>query len=295
MVIERGLIAIGALGLSLAAPGLAQDYAAQEQLIRAAARDYQAALAQGDPQTIAQFWTANGTFTDELGTPRPASELFAEAARSTGAGDPKKSGDVTSTIRFITPDVALEDGASEVEGPGAALSRGHFHATWVKQDGRWRLASLCEVPVTSAAPKLAELGWMVGNWSAREGDIDLQVSLRWNATGTYLLRDLKAMHQGNAVFRSTQRIGIDPRTGKLASWTFDSDGGLGEATWTKQGEIWIAQSTGVLPDGRQTSGTNVITQDGANSLVWKTVAASVEGQAVDDHEIRFTRESDVQK
>jgi uncharacterized protein (TIGR02246 family) len=295
MIVGRGLIAIGLLGLTLAAPGLAQDNATQERAIRAAARDYQAALAQGDPQAIAQFWTADGTFTDELGIPRPASELIAEAAQSAGTGEPRKSGEVTSTIRFITPDVALEDGTSEVEVSGAALSRGHFHATWVKHDGRWRLTSLCEAPVSSAVPNLAELGWMVGDWTAREGDVDLQVSVRWNATGTYLLRDLKAVHQGNAVFRSTQRIGIDPRTGKLASWTFDSDGGLGEATWTKQGDNWIAQSTGVLADGRETAGTNVITRDGDNGLVWKTAAASVEGQAVDDHEIRFAREIDAQK
>ena len=59
-----------------------------------------------------------------------------------------------SDIRFLTADVALEDGTSEVVWRAtqhAPPDRGHYHAVWVREDGRWRLASLCEVPLTLPA------------------------------------------------------------------------------------------------------------------------------------------------
>ena len=67
---------------------------------------------------------------------------------------------------------------------------------------------------------------------------------------------------------------------------------LGEATWTKQGDHWIAHSTGVLADGRETVGTNVIRHENANVLDWMTRAASVAGQPIDDHALRFRRQSE---
>jgi uncharacterized protein (TIGR02246 family) len=296
MVSRFGALAIGLAALSSLRPLLAEEQAAPEQAIRAAAREYQAALAKGDAEAVARFWTPDGSFIDEQGRPHPASELAAEATLQARGNEPTKQEGITSTIRLLTPDVALEDGTSAVDLPGGAQSRGHFHAVWVKRDGRWLIASLCEVPIEpSAEVDLAELGWMVGNWSAREGDADLQAAVHWNATGTFLLRDLKVMQNGSVVFRSTLRIGIDPRTGKLASWTFDSDGGLGEATWTKQGNAWIAQSTGVLADGQKTAGTHVISHGGANTLVWKTLGGSVSGQPIEDHEVRFTRQNDAQE
>ncbi len=277
------------------APVSADDNAREEQAIRQAAKEYEAALAKGDRQALADFWTEDGEYFDELGESHPASELVAEAGQ---AGRPGASAELrrsVSKIRFLTPDVALEDGVSEIELPGesdAAPVRGHYHATWIKQNGRWRLASLCEVPIArSTAPSLDALGWMVGVWTADDAGVNLEVSVRWNATGTFLLRDLKATKDGAVVFRSTQRIGRDPATDKLTSWSFDTDGGHGEATWTKEGDSWVAKSCGVLPDGRLTSGTVVIEYNGKNSFTYKTLAATVSGEHVADQQVRFSRKS----
>ncbi|MEX2115006.1 MAG: SgcJ/EcaC family oxidoreductase [Pirellulales bacterium] len=286
--------ALGLICASLLSPAIAQDRAAEEQAIRAAAKDYQAALAKGNRETLARSWTDDGTFIDELGHLHPASELIAEAAQA--GARPAEPGSVrsTSAIRFLTDDVALEDGVSESVSPGNESDQrtnGHYHATWVKRDGRWRLASLCEVPIAQdASPNLAELGWMVGAWTADQAGVSIEVAIRWNATGTYLLRDLKATHDGQAVFRSTMRIGRDPLSNKLTSWSFDSDGGRGDATWTRQGDSWVGQGTGVLPDGQQTSGTTVITPLGKDSLSWKTLAATIGGAPVPDQEVRFIRQ-----
>ncbi len=290
---------LGLIWMGFLRPVAAQDRAADEQAIRSAARDYRTALAKGDRQALSAFWTDDGTFIDELGQPHPASELFVEAAQVGAQPAPVDAADASSTIRFLTSEVALEDGVSEFESPAdptAPRVRGHYHATWVKRDGRWRLASLCEVPIApGASPDLADLGWMVGAWTAEDAGVNLDVSVRWNATGTYLLRDLKASHNGEAVFRSTMRIGRDALTDNLTSWSFDTDGGRGEATWTKEGDSWIAHATGVLSDGRRTSGTTVISPHGKDSFSWKTLAATVSGEPVPDQEVRFTRRGSPQQ
>jgi uncharacterized protein (TIGR02246 family) len=270
-----------------------------EQAIRTTAKAYMAALANGDPKAISEYWTTDGDFIDDLGNAHPASELAAEVKPTAGQGPQAGAKVAPSRIRFLTDDVAIEDGESDVESPDAKAApsvRGHFHAVWVKQSGRWRLASLCEIPIGSAAdPRLADLGWMVGDWTAESGGARLEVHLQWNATGTFLLRDSKAVADGKVVLRGSQRIGWDPLTRKLKSWGFDSDGGYDEATWTNEGNSWVGQSTGVLPDGRQSSATTVITFDGKDSYVRKVLAGRIQGEPLPDQEVRFTRQASVQR
>jgi len=295
--LSRGSLAVLACVL-FALPASADEAATrqrEEQAIRTTAKAYLAALANGDPKAIAEYWTPDGDFIDNSGNAHPASELAAELKPTAGQA-PKAGTKVTlSRIRFLTDDVAIEDGES-TDDQTAPSARGHFHATWVKQSGRWRLASLCEIPIGSTAdPRLADLGWMVGAWTAESGGARLEVHVQWNATETFLLRDSKAVVDGKVVLRGSQRIGWDPLTRKLKSWGFDSDGGIDEATWTNEGDSWVGQSTGVLPDGRQSSSTTVITYDGKDSYVRKVLAGSVQGEPLPDQEVRFTRQANVQR
>ena len=271
-----------------------------EQAIRATAKAYQEALAKGDPKALAQFWTTDGDYIDPLGEAHPASELIAEADGAAGQGPQPKAKVTQSKIRFVTADVAIEEGASEVESPdaaGAPAVRGHFHAVWVKQAGRWRLASLCEIPgdpkadASLAEANLADLAWMVGDWTGESDGVKLEVSVQKNPTATFLLREITALVDGKAVLRGSQRIGQDPLTGKLKSWGFDSNGGHDEATWTKDGDSWVGQATGVLPDGRRTSATIVITYDGHDSYTRKVLASRVGGEPAPDQLVRFTRQA----
>ena len=66
--------------------------------------------------------------------------------------------------------MAIEDGTSEVTPKAPASSapvQGRFTAIWVRRDGKWRLATVREAGSTRrpADPQLAELEWMVGDWS----------------------------------------------------------------------------------------------------------------------------------
>jgi uncharacterized protein (TIGR02246 family) len=264
-----------------------------EQAIRSTAAAYRAALAKGDSKAVADFWTSDGYYVDDAGQVHPAGDLAAEIAQA--PGPPSDAKVTASNVRFLTPDVALEDGASEVVSRDAADAplRGHYHAVWVRHDGRWRLASLVEVPLASPAQSaLAELAWMIGPWTAQRNGSTIELDARWNTTGTFLLRDIKVLRAGELTLAASQRIGWDPLARKLKSWSFDSDGGYSEATWTRDGNSWIGQTAGVLPGGRQSSSTTVIKFDGKNSFTRRSLAGRVDGRAVPDQEIRFTRRAD---
>jgi uncharacterized protein (TIGR02246 family) len=288
LVISTTLLA----SISVAAAG-ESSRAQDEQAIRAAAKSYLAALAKGDSKALAEFWTADGEFIDDQGNHHSASELAAEAQPTFGRGLQPKAKITASKIRFLSDDVAIEDGSSDLQfsdGKGEPPVRGHFHAAWVKQDGRWRLSSLYEAPIATAAePRLSELAWMIGDWTANCDGVRLEVNVQWNATGTYLLRNVKVIDDGKVILRGSQRIGRDPLTRNLKSWSFDSDGGYDEATWSKEGDSWIGKTTGVLPDGRQSSSTTIITFDGQNSYARQVLAGRIQGEPIADQLVRFTR------
>lgn len=264
-----------------------------EQAIRRVAQEYLAALARGDAKAMGELWTADGDVVDEAGRSYPARSIVLAESSETEAARPvvKLTG---SKIRFLTPDVALEDGTSEVSNPeaqGVAPLVGRFTVIWVKQGGNWRLASLRETrsdpPATAA--QLAELDWLTGDWTGESGDTTIDISTRWNETHTYLLRDLKVLREGHVVFSGTQRIGWDPLTRTIKSWVFDTDGGHGEGVWTKLGDRWLVHGSAVLAGGQRTTSTNEYTPDGKDAVIWKSSSAQDNGQANPARQIKLVR------
>ena len=192
--------------------------------------------------------------------------------------------------------MCIRDRIVSADGNPEGRVTGHYHATWVKQEGRWRLANLCEIPdVSPADSDLSQLAWMIGTWTAEYDGAYLEVRTQWNATGTFLLRDMKIIRDGTVVQRGSQRFGWDPAAKKIKSWSFDADGGFGEATWTKDGDDWLGQATGTLADGRSTSATTILSYDGKDSFTRKTVAGRIEGVASPDQLVRFKRQSEPQR
>jgi uncharacterized protein (TIGR02246 family) len=272
------------------------DRKAAEEAIHAAANAYVEALAAGDSQAMLGMWAEGGDIVDSQGNSRPASELVPSQAASrvaaAGSGQaPVKPPHVTDkAIRFITDDVAIEDGRVEATAPNGTPRLGRFTAIWVRQDGNWRLASLREVRLDQqSGALLSGLDWMVGTWSGQGGGATFEVSTQWNPNHTFLTRDLKVTIDGKEVVNGQQRIGIDPLDGQIRSWMYDHDGGHGEGVWTKHGDAWVVQATGVTADGRRTTGTNIYRPDGPDKLIWKSIGGTSAGQTMPDFEIELTR------
>src|SRR6476469_4186517 len=95
-----------------------------EREIRRTASEYLAALARGDGDALRAFWTADGDIVDESGRAFSAREAFAQQSPPASAEGRPEVKLTNTTIRFLTPDVAIEDGVSDVvpAGGGGAHS-----------------------------------------------------------------------------------------------------------------------------------------------------------------------------
>ncbi len=286
---------VAATAILTAVAGAAEpaDRGRDLEAIRAAARAYQDALGRGDAQAMAALWTPDGDIIDDGGrvlAGRTTVSLAPPSAQPAAAVRP----DVTvreTSIRFLTDDVAIEDGTVEVRLAGGAPLEGRFSATWVRHEGGWKLAAVRESRGEEplGAERLADLDWMVGDWTVvDEGETagddaakpTVNLTVRWNTGRTFLLRDLKIIAPGakEPAVHITQRIGWDPLSRSLRSWGFSSDGGHGEATWIRDGGSWVARTAFVQPDGSQTSTLNIYTYDGKDRCTWRSLPTHVGGE-----------------
>ncbi len=74
----------------------------------------------------------------------------------------------------------------------------------------------------------------------------------------YLKRSFTLREDGEVVLEGTQMIGWDPIAKRVHSWTFDSEGGFGEAYWIQDGNRWLAKKSFVLATGEKASAVNVL-------------------------------------
>jgi uncharacterized protein (TIGR02246 family) len=296
LVVHVGLVA-GCLAAAEPA-GREADAAA----IRAAATLYMDALQRGEAKTLADLWTADGDIIDDAGQVLQGRETVAATTAGEPA-DPRPEFRMTETnLRFVTADVAIEDGQVEVTLPGGGTPlEGRFSATWVREAGTWKLAALREArdPEASGPETLRELDWMVGEWKAIDETAhgaeaadakpaaELTMSVRWNDAHTFLVREMRIRPvntgpetgpEKRSGLEISQRIGWDPLARRIRSWAFGSDGSHSEATWLRDGGSWVARTASVQPDGSQTSAINVYTFDGKDRCTMRSLHTHVGGE-----------------
>jgi hypothetical protein len=274
-------------GAARAQPGGDAGAAADVAAIRAAATAYREALAAGDAEAVKRAWTADGDIVDGWGNRLRPQDMAALDGGEADRGEPRPEFRTSETsLRFLTADVAVEDGTVDVVLPGMKTPiEGWFSALWVRSGASWKLAGLreSERPVAAGADMLEDLDWLVGDWVAEPGgddeaagaDAAAEMSVRWDAGRMFLVRDFRVpavADDGTAgVIEVHQRIGWDAVVRRIRSWTFSSDGSRAESTWFRDGDSWIEARTGILPDGRQDSALNIYSYDGRDRCVWRVM------------------------
>jgi uncharacterized protein (TIGR02246 family) len=260
------LVCLSVIALGLSADACAQENRnanAEERAIRAAAGEYVAAGRRGDRDAMVRMWAADGDYIDAMGRVFKVQELFGEpiAASRSNVETAALSGPA-STLRFIAPDVAIEDGVAELgtSGDGNELS-GRFTTVWVKRNGRWLISSLREsvVAAPSTNEHLQPLNWLVGEWAGTTPDAVILLSSQWSGDGNYILREFLVRREGHDEISATQRIGWDASAGEIKSWTFDSQGGSSEGRWRRDGDRWVVASDDITADGKESKTSTVYT------------------------------------
>src|SRR6202012_4961587 len=115
-------------------------------------------------------------------------------------------------IRFITPEVAAEDGTATVTVDGGEPSATNYTAIHVKKDGHWMLDSVREsessAPTATESP-LQQVAWLVGEWVDEEPGVKVTYDCRWSKNEAFLISNFTINGAGGVDMQGTQIIGWD--------------------------------------------------------------------------------------
>jgi uncharacterized protein (TIGR02246 family) len=267
----------------------------EEAAIRKAITAYYAAYARGDAAAALAFWTADAEFIDDDGKAYRGHAALAPLFRkSLPSFKGYKITYKLTSVRFIKPDVALVEGEQTFTPPRGEPDVSRFTSVWVKDNGQWRISSAHDLTAepegeTVAGRWLRELDWLVGNWVSEGKDTSVQLKVSWGLHKAFLVWEYEVKHKKAPASKVLQLVGWDPYTEQIKSWVFDDQGGYGEALWTRSGNSWTGDATGVLPDGTTGSAVNVLRYDDDNTFTWQSLRREADGTPLPDVEAKFTR------
>ncbi len=253
------------------------------------------AFHKGDARAVAAFWTPDGDFTDLTGRHLKGRMAIEKAFAGLSAENKGLKVRIDSAaLRFVTPEVALEEGTTEVFAPGGGPpSRARFTNVLVKKDGQWLLSSVREAPFVppSNYRHLRGLEWAIGDWAgaAEEGGVE-ELSVAWSDNQNFIKATFTTTIKNVPVGSATQRIGWDPAAKRIRSWVFDETGGFGEGSWVRDGKKWVVKTTSVLPDGKKAAATYVLTPVNADTIALQARDRSEGGDKLPDtKEVKMKR------
>lgn len=293
---ERKNIALWLGGLSLAAliagvaltsNSLAQESAKQDKAvesemlspeeapIRKSLVDFVAAFNSNDAKAVAANLSPKVEYIDEESN-RVEGSAKVEALLA-GFFKENKGAQLEVTpsgIRLLGGAVALEDAESVVTvSDKQSQSARRVSLVYVKEGDSWKIGSYREYPQENSPPepaeRLAELGFLLGDWVDESPDSTLKTKFTMAEDGSHILREFSVSQEGQETLKGTQRIAVDPLTGNIKGWAFDNAGGHGVSTWTPNGDSWVVRGTGVTPEGEEASATFIIRQLGTDRVEFK--------------------------
>jgi len=258
-----------------------EEISPEKSAVLALDRAYEAAFAKGDAAAMSAFFAEDAEQTTEDGTlltGRVAIEKAITAGLKSNKG--AKLAIALDSVRLLTPDVAVEKGASTVTGADGETSDSLYSAIYVKKDGQWKISQLTETALPPATPRerLAELDWLVGFWVEKDGDKSINSTFERASGGNFLTRNLTIKDGGETTLEGWQVIGWDAAQERIRSWTFDSEGGFSEGIWTRDGDSWLIRDSGTLPDGSRTTAEQTIRKTGADKFTWEAVNRTLDGE-----------------
>jgi uncharacterized protein (TIGR02246 family) len=243
----------------------------EEKAIQAADDAFVAIYNKGDSKALAALFTEDAEVVELDGPRYQGRDLIERRFADTFAAAPGiKLALEIEGIRFLSPDVAKEEGLSRVTSAQGASEVRRFTVLYVRRGGHWLISSVREEtdPLVRPHDRLKELEWMIGQWVDEAPDCVVHLTCQWSEDENFLIRAFTVKLQGKPVMQVTQRIGWDPLARQVRSWEFDSEGGYGEGRWSGGGDRWVVKHTGVRPDGSTASATNIMTRERPDLVRW---------------------------
>lgn len=240
--------------------------------VRAAMEAFVKAFDARDAKALAAVWTQLGEYQSDNGAVVQGRETLEKAFGEFFARTPEVKAHVSpESLRFLSNDVALEEGTVRIQrGVTAPITAARYHALFAREDGAWRLAQLHEMQDDSQPP-IEDLAWLIGEWKTTDaGGAEIHTKYSWDAHKRFIHVQF-TIKEKELSLSGSQVIGVDPATGALHTWTFEADGGIGEAEWSRDGDHWALDVAGTLADGRSLVETNILRRLDADTFTWQSV------------------------
>jgi len=278
------LVPLAVLGL-MAGRGWAQNNA-EEEALKKKAEAFVEAFQKGDAKTLASLWTPEGDYTDQRGKNikgREALEKLFTELFSENKGLKLRIN--IESVRFPLPNVAVEDGTTEVAPEHGPPSRARYTIVHVKKDGEWQLESVRDAVYTPPTnyEHLKPLEWIIGDWVA-EGPTGEGATLSFSCAPhqNFIINKFSTTFRDMTLGEGTQWIGWDPAARTIRAWAFDVTGGFGEATWAKDGDKLVAKLNAVRRDGSKMTATNTATRVDADTVEFQSTDRTMDGKPAPD-------------
>jgi len=276
------VIALGSFSVR-AADSDAQQIAA----ITDSAKAFVEAFHKGDAKAVAAFWMPDGDYVDQDGRVLRGRKAIEDAYAELFAAKKglKLRIDVAS-IRFPTPDLAIEDGTSAALSPdGNAPVRARYNNVLIKKNGQWLLASVRESAYADPSnyEHLRGLDWMIGEWVEENANGPMShISFEWVPSDNFISATRTADYKDASLDNGRQIIGWDPASKQIRSWSFEADGGFGESTWARDGAKWIVKTKATMADGSAVTATSIFTPVDGKTVKWQSKERTVNGKPMPD-------------
>jgi uncharacterized protein (TIGR02246 family) len=271
------------------------DKAKEEAALQKNAEAFVEAFNKGDAKALAAFWTEDGDLINQEGHQLKGRKAIEEAYTKLFSETKGAKLFVTITsLRVVRPDLALEDGTTEVVMPDGPPSAARYTVVHVKQDGKWMLESVREAIAVppSNAEHLEDLAFLIGDWTE---DVDkggsARASYAWDEHQNFIVNTFEVTMKDVSVAGGKQVIAWDAAAKKPRAFSFFFNGGFAESTWTKEGDNkWKIAFTGVQRDGGKVTATNVLTKIDADHFSFQLTDRTVDGKKLpDDKAIKMKR------
>lgn len=274
------LLFLGLARQSVRGGGKEPERAADEKAVRSRSQEFLKAIGKGDPKEVASFWTQTGEYVRGAMTIRGRTNI--EKAYAEHLKTPKRAGVLvveSESIRFLSDDTAVHEGVFVIKHPNPAeTTRNHFSALFVRSGSQWQFGILRESP---EAASLEDLAWLVGTWTFAGEKAEARMVVEWSEGKRYLLCRMTHKEEDH-VNTATQILALHPATRAIQSWTFESDGSIGEAIWSRTDKGWTAKVTSYDADGDKATATTVLTPTDENTFTFQSIDRMVGGEKAAD-------------
>jgi hypothetical protein len=143
----------------------------------------------------------------------------------------------------------------------------------VKVDGKWLLASVRDtlVDASPSSADLADLEWLIGDWTAEDGGVRTDSKCRWVVNNKFVERSYSTTQLDGTVASGLQIIGWNAQSNHIQSWNFTADGGHAIGIWSATEGGWLAKVSGTTGANVSTTAVNVLRRLDDNAYSWQSI------------------------